>query len=417
MSSNTLESYLQTYEQTALISTIQSNYPNSNLSVLKYYLKKNKWSLSTISFIRSLALIDIDIPEWNNDKLELTQLHAAYLLARSFLCMNKNQYDCIVIFDKLSDPVKPTNIDPIEYYKQLMLSNPLDPDEMFDLSMEKLDFLFNYFVSIRDQPLNGSIVITKIDNKFDLTNKCLLSINLTSIEFISGYMNHSDPIKVDFANKNIGGGVLKHGCCQEEIMFLTNPELIGIMSLVNTLDITQAVIVDGITQYSNAINYGFDLRYDNKNYSFDSKYLFNTKQTIIMIDAIDYRKRVSDQYLESNKKNEIQKAINGFQNLNKQTMVIIDEVESLYLDSNKAITKVQFINNRLLISTGHWGCGAFKGNKKLKFMIQWLAASITGNDLKYYIGSDSNDNELTRFYNANCQKTALELYDVILETI
>lgn len=34
---------------------------------------------------------------------------------------------------------------------------------------------------------------------------------------------------------------------------LTNPELIGIMSLVNTLDTTQAVIVDGITQYSNAL--------------------------------------------------------------------------------------------------------------------------------------------------------------------
>lgn len=27
------------------------------------------------------------------------------------------------------------------------------------------------------------------------------------------------------------------------------------------------------------------------------------------------------------------------------------------------------------IGTGHWGCGAFNGNKILKFIIQWIAAS------------------------------------------
>jgi poly(ADP-ribose) glycohydrolase len=273
MSSNTLEYHLQQHEQSELIRTIRCNYPNSNLSVLKYYLEKNSSLAPIIRFIRTLAVIKLDHPKWDNNKLELSQLQVAHLLAKSFLCMNKNQYDCIVIFDKLSDPIKPMDVDPIEYYKQLMLSNPLDPDEMFDLSIEKLKFLFNYFASIRDQPLTESILITKIDNKFDLTTDMNLStIKLSSIEFVSGYMNYSDPIKVDFANKNIGGGVLKHGCCQEEIMFLTNPELIGIMSLVDTLGPTQAIIVDGITQYSKAINYGFDLRYDNKDYSFDSKY-------------------------------------------------------------------------------------------------------------------------------------------------
>lgn len=381
MSSNTLEYHLQQHEQSELIRTIRCNYPNSNLSVLKYYLEKNSSLAPIIRFIRTLAVIKLDHPKWDNNKLELSQLQVAHLLAKSFLCMNKNQYDCIVIFDKLSDPIKPMDVDPIEYYKQLMLSNPLDPDEMFDLSIEKLKFLFNYFASIRDQPLTENILITKIDNKFNLTDMNLSTIKLSSIEFVSGYMNDSDSIKVDFANKNIGGGVLKHGCCQEEIIFLTNPELIGIMSLVDTLNPIQCIIVDGITQYSKAINYGFDLRYDNKDYSFD------TKQTIIMIDAIDYRKSISDQYLESNKQIEIQKAINGFK-----------------------------ITKGLSISTGHWGCGAFKGNKKLKFMIQWLAASIAGNNLKYYIGSDSSDNILTRFYNANRRKTALELYEIILET-
>lgn len=28
--------------------------------------------------------------------------------------------------------------------------------------------------------------------------------------------------------------------------------------------------------------------------------------------------------------------------------------------------------------TGNWGCGDFGGNKELKFIIQWIAASVAG---------------------------------------
>lgn len=35
------------------------------------------------------------------------------------------------------------------------------------------------------------------------------------------------------------------------------------------------------------------------------------------------------------------------------------------------------------IITGNWGCGAFKGNLTVKFMIQWIAASLAGKRLMY----------------------------------
>lgn len=39
-------------------------------------------------------------------------------------------------------------------------------------------------------------------------------------------------------------------------------------------------------------------------------------------------------------------------------------------------------NNKSII-TGNWGCGVFNGDVGLKFMIQWLASSITGFKMKY----------------------------------
>ena len=35
------------------------------------------------------------------------------------------------------------------------------------------------------------------------------------------------------------------------------------------------------------------------------------------------------------------------------------------------------------IVTGNWGCGAFKGNLSLKFLIQWIACSMAEKRMIY----------------------------------
>lgn len=41
-------------------------------------------------------------------------------------------------------------------------------------------------------------------------------------------------------------------------------------------------------------------------------------------------------------------------------------------------------------ATGNWGCGAYKGDKTLKTLIQWLAASRAGRTVKYYTFKDNS---------------------------
>lgn len=36
------------------------------------------------------------------------------------------------------------------------------------------------------------------------------------------------------------------------------------------------------------------------------------------------------------------------------------------------------------LSAGHWGCGVFHGNKELKLLLQWIAASQAGRSIKYF---------------------------------
>lgn len=35
------------------------------------------------------------------------------------------------------------------------------------------------------------------------------------------------------------------------------------------------------------------------------------------------------------------------------------------------------------VTTGNWGCGAFGGDLRIKFLVQWVACSLVGLDMIY----------------------------------
>ena len=45
------------------------------------------------------------------------------------------------------------------------------------------------------------------------------------------------------------------------------------------------------------------------------------------------------------------------------------------------------------IATGNWGCGAFRGDRQLKFLIQLMVASECGRDLVYFTFNDRRTSE------------------------
>ncbi len=57
--------------------------------------------------------------------------------------------------------------------------------------------------------------------------------------------------QVDFANKYLGGGVLRHGCVQEEIRFLLCPEMLVSKLVTEELDNNECLIMTGEIQNKN----------------------------------------------------------------------------------------------------------------------------------------------------------------------
>lgn len=68
-------------------------------------------------------------------------------------------------------------------------------------------------------------------------------------------------VLVDFANRDVGGGVLRGGALQEEILFLSYPELAVAVLVAQRLGATEALVLHGAERYSTCAGYGASARW------------------------------------------------------------------------------------------------------------------------------------------------------------
>lgn len=100
-------------------------------------------------------------------------------------------------------------------------------------------------------------------------------------------------LQVDFANKFIGGGVLGHGCVQEEIRFVINPELLVSKLFTECLKPQEALIMVGAEQFNLSAGYASSFEWTG---SFeDSTPLDESRRrkcSIVGIDALQFNNLV-----------------------------------------------------------------------------------------------------------------------------
>ncbi|KAF9121321.1 hypothetical protein BGW39_010632 [Mortierella sp. 14UC] len=202
-------------------------------------------------------------------------------------------------------------------------------------------------------------------------------------------------LQLDFANKNIGGGALEKGAVQEEIRFMICPELIVSRLFTQQLEANEAVLIKGVERYSNHIGYSktFEWFSDHRDPTPRDK-LGRRMTEVCAIDARPFKSRASrlDQFERHYLLREINKALAGFRqspiNASEWGLARLEDVNANSSSSSIEMTRLR------PIASGNWGCGAFGGHLQLKFVLQWIAASICGgfsprdkalgDDLLYY---------------------------------
>ncbi|KXS13493.1 hypothetical protein M427DRAFT_500438 [Gonapodya prolifera JEL478] len=195
--------------------------------------------------------------------------------------------------------------------------------------------------------------------------------------------SEGDALMVDFANKDVGGGVIARGAVQEEILFLTHPEFIAARLFTERLRDTECLFVTGAQRWSKIKGYGRGFQFDGKVGDAENcDALSRRARDIVAIDALPFTPSTQlDQYNLANLKRELNKAYVGFL---PSPLLSGQPVNSIGPDGS--VRKVY-----PAVSTGNWGCGAFLGDPEWKWAIQVMATRAAGRTaMRYFTFGDED---------------------------
>ncbi|XP_076249329.1 poly(ADP-ribose) glycohydrolase [Calliopsis andreniformis] len=306
-----------------------------------------------------------------NGTISLSQLQIASLLANAFFCTFPRRNS--------TNPQSEYGTYPYINFNRLFSAYKDEKWNRCESVMEKMKCIFHYFRRVTCKAPEGVVTIQrryipKSDcPKWDAQVQKLPPLHITSKGTIE--TEGAGLLQVDFANKYIGGGVLGSGCVQEEIRFVICPELMVTMLVAEELDDTEALIVSGVERYSKYKGYSNTFKWLGD--FVDETPRDNSGRRLTSIVAIDalYFKQPHAQFITSNIIRELNKAYVGF----------------IGCESNR--------NNLPAIATGNWGCGAFRGNPKLKVLLQLMAAAIVNRSMVYFtFGDTSLRDEIAEMY-------------------
>lgn len=176
-------------------------------------------------------------------------------------------------------------------------------------------------------------------------------------------------------------------------MFLEHPELIAGRLVFKAMGPLDCIVMIGPEQYSKSSGYASSTRFDRNGKCTNIRDSNGAIQKeIVAIDALKFKDNYAHQFRHEVVRRELNKAYCGFSS-------------TCYKGKS--------------LATGHWGCGAFNGDKDLKCIIQILAASAAGYENVLYTNMD--DPGFEKRFNVfievveEAKMNVSQLYKIVLE--
>eukprot|EP01017_Pseudomicrothorax_dubius_P050145 TRINITY_DN9442_c0_g3_i1.p1 TRINITY_DN9442_c0_g3~~TRINITY_DN9442_c0_g3_i1.p1 ORF type:complete len:522 (+),score=55.27 TRINITY_DN9442_c0_g3_i1:24-1589(+) len=369
--------------------------------------------LDTIPWMARLALkIDTLFPEplrilrkFKTESITLTREQSACLVAHMFFCtlhrQNNENLPQHFTFSYLYRAFPPRVGGRVSGGESVDRLNE-DDDSANSANVQKLNCIMLYFRRLQKKgipPLN--VTYSRVFNEelrkqtaeFWMAREDIL--RRVEIHDEGKLEDRRDCYLIDFANKFIGGGVLFSGCVQEEVLFVTHPDLLPSILFTERLEDSEAMAFVGAGCYVQYQGFGrtFLCLGEAPPLPADSEDVFLREDiSIVAIDALNFSNSTNKnvQYKVTAVVRELNKASTGF---------------SVHEFDNTIMRKD--------ISTGRWGCGAFEGDPQLKFLLQWMAASKSDLSLHFYRFNDVSLRNLEEVISKLADKKIGEVFDLL----
>jgi len=247
---------------------VLDNLPDDKFVIIKSLniISDNKSTddnvLEIVHFIADLALrVDTLFPtgemrylrRYNSEFISFSSEQCAWILALGFFCW-------LIPADRRTQLPYPVNF--IQWYT-----------ERLPIYKEKLHFYIAYFAEFQKEDKlarDGETVYRtlsferhslknseyeRLDDDFWCWNDMLLrDVEITDEGILDQDKKHNT-VLTDFANRFMGGGAMRKGAVQEEILFLEFPELVLSAAVWAKMEKWEAIVITGVKQYSDHTGY------------------------------------------------------------------------------------------------------------------------------------------------------------------
>lgn len=355
---------------------------------IKYFLKVFLPKLAQIALkIEFLLPKSVKIMKQNKEiSLQLSKKQVFCLVSHMFLCTFHEQHN-----SKLP-----------KYRNFIYLYNEEETSRI-SLKKNKIIAFYNYLKrNIKSVPETGTIIYQRIllDPKIQKPSRAtseswaqsrtaLVPIIFHEQELIEESKNS---MQIIFCNKRLGGGVLENGGLQEELFFIRNPEMLPALLIAEELEDYEAFYYHGCENFNLISGYGEKMIFESDKQEKFALDIYDKKDScFVAIDAFPFKEK-QQQYNLNMILRELNKAFLGFYGSD-----LIND------------------NPKKEIATGKWGCGDFKGDFELKFIIQWLAASECQRALHFYFPEKENLEPFNALINKFKELTVGEVFGYLME--
>ena len=358
-------------------------------------------TLNTVHYIAELALrLDNLFPtgeinlllKYSCSYVTYTSEEIAWMISMGFFCL----YDGPIKNFDMPDP-----INFIQWYE--------DKDKIY---IQKFKFLMNYFELFRLEEIEQKESMNEYRKisfeRISFSKERVHELNdeywanndlpLCSVKIMDDSLveDNEGTLMVDFANRYIGGGVMRKGSVQEEILFIIYPEFLASRVFWAKMEASEAIVIVGIKRFSNYSGYSSKTKFEG---AFEDKQSLDNygriDRAFVAIDSLRFKgmKFQVEQFYKSDTLRDLNKAYIGF----------IGDRNDISEHKVKDVT------------TGRWGWGAYNGNSELKFCLQWIAASANKRNMNFTTFKERDCSNLELIYNIYKDKSIADLFKDLIE--
>lgn len=360
-------------------------------------LLKSCMQFSSQKILKFITELVINTPKFFDNSMSELNFLTPY--SKEVITVTRGQCACILANMFMGTTKLQNSHDLPRRFNFLELFSSTRDQQRDKVKFEKINCVMNYFRIIMNskETLNETVTFQRLilDEKIhgasdlDAWMNCKETLQDVRVDEKHKIEDHKNMIEIDFANKFLGGGTLGVGAAQEEIQFITRPEQIVGLLICSQMKENEAIRIRGARMYSGYEGYSSTFSMIPRDQD-----KIDSEREVVAIDAQDFQKMpYESQFEEFNILREVNKAYVGF-----------------YGDSNE-ISGI----HRKALSTGPWGCGVFKGDEQLKFLLQWIAASRAGRKMVYHCSNISKKRDIEDVIQTHKGKAVGDLMRCVLD--